>query len=57
MQALLYAVMQVDSGMSSVVIAGGTESMSQAEYYSTDMRWGARAESKPMYDRLLAGVE
>jgi acetyl-CoA C-acetyltransferase len=54
-QALLYAVMQVGSGMSKVVLAGGVESMSQAEYYSVDMRCGARTGNKQIYDRLARG--
>src|ERR1035437_4649331 len=29
--------------------------MSQAEFYTTAMRWGARSESVPMYDRLARG--
>ena len=48
--------MQVQTGASDVVLAGGAESMSQAEYYTTAMRWGARAEHVPMYDRLSHGA-
>ena len=55
LQALIYAVMQVQTGASDVVLAGGAESMSQAEYYTTTMRWGARAENQSMYDRLARG--
>ncbi|MDA8148902.1 MAG: beta-ketoacyl synthase N-terminal-like domain-containing protein, partial [Actinomycetota bacterium] len=43
LQAVAYAAMQVQTGVSEVVVAGGAESMSQAEYYSTATRWGARA--------------
>ena len=55
LQAVLYAAMQVQTGVSEVVLAGGTESMSQAEYYTTAMRWGARAENQVFYDRLARG--
>jgi acetyl-CoA C-acetyltransferase len=55
LQAVLNAAMQVQTGVSSVVIAGGVESMSQAEYYTTSMRWGARAENQVFYDRLARG--
>ena len=39
------------------VIAGGVESMSNVEYYTTDMRWGTRAGSVTMHDRLERGRE
>ncbi len=42
LQAVLYAAMQVSSGVSDVVLAGGAESMSNAPFYSTAMRWGVR---------------
>jgi len=35
-----------------VVIAGGVESMSNAEYYSNESRWGARFGSVTLHDRL-----
>ena len=43
LQAVLYAAMQVQSGASDLVLAGGAESMSNAPFYSTAMRWGVRA--------------
>src|SRR3954451_18043432 len=43
LQAVLYAAMQVQSGSSDVVLAGGAESMSNAPFYSTAMRWGVKA--------------
>lgn len=43
LQAVVTAAMMVQSGAADVVLAGGVESMSNIEYYSTDMRWGARA--------------
>ncbi|MGD9987896.1 acetyl-CoA C-acetyltransferase [Pseudonocardia sp.] len=43
LQAVLYAAMQVSSGAAEVVLAGGAESMSNAPFYSTAMRWGAKA--------------
>jgi acetyl-CoA C-acetyltransferase len=44
LQAIINATMQVASGASSVVIAGGAESMSNAPFYSTSMRWGLRTD-------------
>jgi acetyl-CoA C-acetyltransferase len=34
------------------VIAGGAESMSQVEFYSTDLRWGVRGAAAALHDRL-----
>jgi acetyl-CoA C-acetyltransferase len=43
LQAVVYAAMQVQSGACDVVLAGGAESMSNAPFYSTAMRWGVKA--------------
>ncbi len=43
LQAVIYAAMQVQSGASDVVLAGGAESMSNAPFYSSAMRWGVKA--------------
>ena len=45
LQAVIDAAMMVQTGVADVVIAGGVESMSNVEYYSLDMRSGARAGS------------
>ena len=52
LQAVLQAVMQVQSGGSDLVLAGGAESMSQAEFYATGMRWGVKGEAVALNDRL-----
>ncbi|OZC44443.1 acetyl-CoA acetyltransferase [Rhodococcus sp. WWJCD1] len=52
LQAVLQACMQVQTGGSDLVLAGGAESMSQAEFYATGMRWGIKAESVGLSDRL-----
>ena len=57
LQALVTAVMMVQTGAADVVLAGGVESMSRIEYYSTATRWGARAGTVPLYDRLDRGRE
>ena len=57
LQAVCTAAMMVESGAADVVIAGGVESMSNIEYYTTDMRWGARAGSVRLHDRLDRGRE
>src|SRR4051812_49885550 len=43
LQAVIYAALQVQSGASGVVLAGGAGSMSKAPLYSTAMRWGVKA--------------
>ncbi|MGY1712695.1 acetyl-CoA C-acetyltransferase [Geodermatophilus sp. SYSU D00758] len=43
LQAVLYAAMQVSSGASEVVLAGGAESMSNAPFYTQAVRWGVKA--------------
>ena len=55
LQAVIDAAMMVQTGAADVVVAGGVESMSQAEYYTTDMRGGARMGSVTMHDRLARG--
>jgi acetyl-CoA C-acetyltransferase len=55
LQAVVYAAMQVQTGASDLVLAGGAESMSQVEYYTTAMRWGARAGNVELVDRLARG--
>jgi acetyl-CoA C-acetyltransferase len=55
LQAVLYAAMQVQTEVAEVVLAGGAESMSQTEYYTTSMRWGARTENVAFFDRLSRG--
>ncbi len=55
LQAVIDAAMRIQTGAADVVIAGGCESMSNVEYYSTDMRNGARAGSVTMHDRLARG--
>jgi acetyl-CoA C-acetyltransferase len=57
LQAVVTAAMMVQSGAADVVMAGGVESMSNVEYYTTNMRWGARAGSVKLHDRLERGRE
>jgi acetyl-CoA C-acetyltransferase len=52
LQAVLDAAMRVQTGACDVVIAGGAESMSQVEFYSTGLRWGVKGEQAALYDRL-----
>lgn len=57
LQSIVTAAMMVQTGAADVVLAGGAESMSNVEYYTTDMRWGSRAGSVKLHDRLERGRE
>jgi acetyl-CoA C-acetyltransferase len=55
LQSVIDAAMMVQTGAADVVVAGGAESMSNVEYYTTDMRAGARSGSVTLHDRLTRG--
>ena len=55
LQAVIDAAMRVQTGIADVVLAGGVESMSRTEYYSEDIRWGAKGGPVAMHDRLTRG--
>jgi len=55
LQAVLNAAMQVQTGVSELVLAGGVESMSSAVFYSTSMRWGAKTGEVILHDGLARG--
>ncbi len=52
LQAVLDGCMRVQTGAAEVVLAGGVDSMSRAELYSTELRWGLRSGSAKLEDRL-----
>jgi acetyl-CoA C-acetyltransferase len=52
LQAIMLGCMEVQTGVADVVLAGGVESMSQAEFYATGLRWGVRGGSLTLEDRL-----
>ncbi|GGF48229.1 acetyl-CoA acetyltransferase [Marmoricola endophyticus] len=52
LQAVAYAAMQVQTGVSDLVLAGGAESMSQAEFYAPALRWGVKRDGVNLVDRL-----
>ncbi|WP_433621171.1 acetyl-CoA C-acetyltransferase [Nocardia sp. CA-120079] len=57
LQAVIQAVLQVQSGANEVVVAGGAESMSNAAFYSLDMRWGGARGGVRVHDGLVRGRE
>ncbi|MFZ2177308.1 MAG: acetyl-CoA C-acetyltransferase [Rhodococcus sp. (in: high G+C Gram-positive bacteria)] len=52
LQAVIVAAFQVGNGDNELVVAGGTESMSNASFYSVDMRWGGARTGVQMHDSL-----
>ncbi|OZI18264.1 acetyl-CoA acetyltransferase [Bordetella genomosp. 7] len=57
LQAIATAAMMVQTGAADVVVAGGVESMSNVEHYTTGVRWGTRSGSPMLHDRLDRGRE
>ncbi|MEE4299884.1 MAG: acetyl-CoA C-acetyltransferase [Pseudomonadales bacterium] len=57
LQAVATAAMMVQTGVADVVVAGGVESMSNIEYYTTSMRGGSRSGNVQLFDRLERGRE
>ena len=51
LQAVLYGAMQVAMGAARLVVAGGAESMSQAEHYALGLRAGVKGDVQ-LADRL-----
>lgn len=57
LQALINAAMSIQSGNAEAIMVVGVESMSNIEYYSTNMRWGSRTGNVTFFDRLERGRE
>ncbi|MEZ5735512.1 MAG: acetyl-CoA C-acetyltransferase [Novosphingobium sp.] len=55
LQAVIDAAMMVQTGASDVVLAGGVESMSNVEHYTTQIRRGVKSGSLELHDRLTRG--
>ncbi|HSV82977.1 MAG TPA: acetyl-CoA C-acetyltransferase [Ramlibacter sp.] len=55
LQAVIDAAMRVQTGAADLVIAGGAESMSQAEHYVLGSRFGIKGDSQPFWDRIARG--
>ena len=55
LQAIVNAAMMVQTGVSDIVVAGGCESMSNVEHYTTELRKGVRAGNMTLHDRLTRG--
>lgn len=55
LQAVIDAAMRVQTGVCDLVLAGGAESMSQAEHYALGLRFGFKGDSTPLSDRIARG--
>lgn len=53
LQAIADAVMEIQTGFADVVVAAGTENISQLPYYVKDARWGARMGHKTFEDGVI----
>ena len=56
LQAIVSAAQQIETGHSSVTLAGGAENMSRAPYWLTNARWGQRMGDGQMMDAMLAAL-
>ena len=55
LQAIITAAMEVQTGAADLVLAGGSDSMSQAEHYVLGLRTGIKGDGVMMHDRLARG--
>jgi len=53
LRSVSLAAQMIMAGDSDIVVAGGTESMSNAPYLLTDERWGARMGDKKVVDEMI----
>ena len=53
MKAVSLATLMIGSGEADIIIAGGTENMSQIPYALMNARWGARMGNKDMLDLMV----
>jgi acetyl-CoA C-acetyltransferase len=54
LQAVVHAVEAIRVGYVDLIVAGGTESMSNAPYLLTDVRWGHRLGNGEVVDSMLS---
>ncbi|KAA0547631.1 thiolase family protein [Bacillus sp. BGMRC 2118] len=57
MQAVISAALQIQSGLSDVVVAGGVEAMSSSPYLLKQHRWGARMQHSQVTDTVWEILE
>ncbi len=57
MQAIISAALQIQTGLSDVIIAGGVEAMSSSPYLLKQHRWGARMQHSQVSDSVWEILE
>jgi acetyl-CoA C-acetyltransferase len=57
MQAVISAALQIQAGISDIVVAGGVEAMSSSPYLLKDHRWGARMQHGKITDTVWEILE
>ena len=57
MQAIISAYMQIQTGMSEIVLAGGVEAMSSSPYIMKGHRWGQRLQHGEIRDSVWEVLE
>jgi acetyl-CoA C-acetyltransferase len=57
MQAVISAALQIQAGLSDIVVAGGVEAMSSSPYLLKDHRWGARMQHGKITDSVWEILE
>jgi acetyl-CoA C-acetyltransferase len=53
LKSVMMAAQVIKAGDAEIVVAGGTESMSQAPYLLTGARWGYRMNDSPVVDGMI----
>lgn len=56
MEAVISGMAMIQAGIFDVVLAGGVEHMSGAEYTVPSARWGARLQDQTFVDRMIRGL-
>ena len=56
LEAIVFATQQIQLGEADIAVAGGTESMSKANYTLPAARWGARMGDVTAYDEMTAAL-
>ncbi|WP_374407649.1 acetyl-CoA C-acetyltransferase [Pelagerythrobacter sp.] len=55
LQSVVNAAMMIEAGHADVVVAGGCDSMSNVEHYTTSLRGGTKMGDVELWDRLTRG--
>ncbi len=54
MKSITLAALMIETGRSDIVVAGGTENMSQIPYILPDFRWGAKMGDRKIVDLMIS---